>query len=302
VSDGQAAPSIDTTTAPSRLRLDGVFSVLPTVFHEDGTLDLAGTRAIALANVDAGVAGLTVLGVMGEAAELDETERREVIGAIVDCGAPIVVGVSGDDAASVAARARAGADDGVAGLMVSPSRSLSLPAAVEATAEVGLPIVVQDYPAGSGVVVQAADLVAVIRSQPLVIGVKAEAPPTVGLIAELRGTFPDLGLAGGLGGLYLVDELRAGANGVMTGFALPERLVSIVATFATDPDAAERAWLALLPLMRYEAFTPLNLAARKEVWRLRGVIGSARCRRAGARLDGRARADVRRAFEWVTLG
>jgi 4-hydroxy-tetrahydrodipicolinate synthase len=104
---------------------------------------------------------------------------------------------------------------------------------------------------------------------------------------------------GGLGGLFLVDELRAGATGVMTGFALPERLVSIVAGFAADPVAAQEAWAALLPLMRFEAFPPFSLAARKEVWRLRGVIGSSRCRRAGAQLDGRAGEDVRLALERV---
>ena len=28
--------------------------------------------------------------------------------------------------------------------------------------------------------------------------------------------------------MFLIDELRAGANGVMTGFAMPEHLVSVV--------------------------------------------------------------------------
>ena len=49
--------------------------------------------------------------------------------------------------------------------------------------------------------------------------------------------------------------------------------------------------------MRLEAFQPFSLAARKEVWRLRGVIGSAHCRLAGARIDDRARDDVRRALD-----
>ena len=209
-------------------RLDGVFSVLPTAFRDDGGLDLVGTASLVRAARDAGVAGLTVLGVMGEAAEL--------------------------------------------------------------------PIVIQDYPAGSGVGVTAGEIAAVAAAQPLVVGVKAEAPPTSGAIATLRESNPGLGLVGGLGGLFLIDELRAGANGVMTGFALPERLVSIVGAFPTDPAAAEREWVDLLPLMRLEAFPPLSLAARKEVWRLRGVIGSSSCRRSGAWLDDRARDDDRRAL------
>ncbi len=280
-------------------RLDGVFSVLPTAFHDDGALDLAGTTALVRANVDAGVAGLTVLGVMGEAAELSEGERLEVVTAVLAAAAPlpVVVGVSGESGTVVATRARDAARLGVGALMVSPSRSLDLADSVEAAAEGRLPIVIQDYPAGSGVVLSVEQIAAVAASHGLVVGVKAEAPPTSWLIAALRRTHPRLGVVGGLGGLFLIDELRAGATGVMTGFAMPDRLVSVVKTFPRDPAAAELQWASLLPLMRLEAFQPFSLAARKEVWRLRGVIGSSHCRRAGAYLDDRARDDIRLALE-----
>lgn len=284
------------------LRLDGVFSVLPTAFRDDGVLDLAGTSALVRAARDAGVAGLTVLGVMGEAAELSEDERKEVLACVGDAAAtlPIVVGVSGDSARVVAARARDAARSGMRGVMVSASPSLGLAEAVDAAAGAELPIIIQDYPLGSGVTLTASQIGAVAAAQPLVVGVKVEAPPTSGPIAALRESIPGLGLVGGLGGLFLIDELRAGANGVMTGFALPERLVSVVRTYPTDPAAAERAWERLLPLMRLESFPPFSLAARKEVWRLRGVIGSSYCRRPGARLDDRASEDVRRSLERVT--
>jgi 4-hydroxy-tetrahydrodipicolinate synthase len=279
-------------------RLAGVYSVLPTAFHEDGGLDLEGTAAVARATRDAGVAGLTALGVMGEAAELTEDERRSVLACVRSTAPslPLVVGVSGDSSALIADRARNAAGLGAAALMVGPARSVGLREAVEAAASAGMPIVIQDYPLGSGVSVTVDEIAAVAIAQPLVAGVKAEAPPTSGTIAALRDAVPRLGLVGGLGGLFLIDELRAGAGGVMTGFALPERLVSVVRTFAADPAAAEEEWVRLLPLMRLEAFSPFSLIARKEVWRLRGVIGSSHCRRAGARLDDRARDDVRRAL------
>jgi 4-hydroxy-tetrahydrodipicolinate synthase len=281
------------------LRLEGVFSVLPTAFHDDATLDLDGTAALVRAHTAAGVAGLTTLGVMGEAAELTEGERAQVLATVIEAagGTPVVVGVTGSTAEIVASRARSAADACVSGVMVSPTATLPLPAAVDAAAPAGLPIVIQDYPAGSGVSMTVDEVVGVAARQPLVTGLKAEAPPTSGTIETLRARRPDLGVVGGLGGLFLIDELRAGATGAMTGLAVPEHLVSIVATFATDPDAAAREWTALLPLIRLEAFPPLNLAARKEVWRLRGVIGSARCRLTGARLDDRARDDVRRALD-----
>jgi 4-hydroxy-tetrahydrodipicolinate synthase len=282
-------------------RLEGVFSVLPTAFADDGGLDLAGTGTLVRAHVQAGVAGLTVLGVMGEADELTEPERAEVLACVLDAavGVPVVLGVSGPSADIVAGRSRDAARSGVSALRVSPSRTLGLTEAVDAAAGGGLPIVVQDYPAGSGVVLGADDLAGVAEREPLVIGIKAEAPPTSGTIATVRHRIPRLGVVGGLGGLFLIDELRAGATGTMTGFPMPARLVSIVRTFADDPFGAEREWVGLLPLMRLEAFPPFSLAVRKEVWRLRGVIGSAFCRRPGARLDDRARDDTRRALEAV---
>jgi 4-hydroxy-tetrahydrodipicolinate synthase len=282
-------------------RLEGVFTVLPTAFHDDGGLDLAGVAGLVRAARDAGVAGFTALGVMGEAAELTEAERVEVLGWISDTAGslPIVVGVTGARAADVESRARDASRAGVAAVMVSPARSLGLERAVRAAEAAELPIVIQDYPPASGVTLTVEEVVTVAEAHPLVVGVKAEAPPTSVTIASLRRSSPRLALAGGLGGLFLIDELRAGADGVMTGFALPERLVSIVRTYATDPEGATEAFERLLPLMRLEAFPPYSLAARKEVWRLRGVIGSAFCRRAGAQLDDVARDDVRRALERV---
>jgi 4-hydroxy-tetrahydrodipicolinate synthase len=284
--------------------LAGVFAVLPTAFDENGRLDPAGLVALVEANLAAGVSGLVALGVMGEAAELSEPERREVLTLITANSAelPIVVGVSGDGAGDVEARAQDAAGLGATRLMVSAAKSVSLTQAVAAASQPGLPIVIQDYPAGSGVTLTVDDVVAATHASDLVAGVKVEAPPTSDKIAAVHERLPDLALFGGLGGLFLIDELRAGAAGTMTGFALPQRLVEIVREFPNAPVAAERSWERLLPLMRFEAFPPLNLAARKEVWRLRGVIESSYCRRAGAVLDEQARADVRRAFESVVAG
>jgi 4-hydroxy-tetrahydrodipicolinate synthase len=278
-----------------------VFAVLPTAFGDDGRLDLAGLVALVDANRGAGASGFVALGVMGEGAELTEPERRQVVETIkARTGElPVVVGISADRASEIARRAEEAGALGATALMVSPARSVLLAEAVRSASGVGRPIVIQDYPAGSGVVLSLEDIAAASDATELVAAVKVEAPPTAGKITALRERLPQLPTFGGLGGLFLIDELQAGAAGTMTGFALPERLVEIVREFATAPEAAGVAWERLLPLMRFEAFPPLNLAARKEVWRLRGVIGSAHCRREGALLDQRTRLDIRRAYESV---
>jgi 4-hydroxy-tetrahydrodipicolinate synthase len=186
-------------------RLDGVFTVLPTAFHDDGGLDLQGTAALVRAAVEANVSGLTVLGVMGEAAELTEDERRQVVGCVRDATTlPVVVGVSGDTPVAVATRARDAAASGVRGLMVGPSRTLGLAAAVSAAAEAGLPIVIQDYPAGSGVIVTLAELRLRLPGSPR--RRREVEAPTSGRIARLRSSNPNLGLVGARG-LFLIDEL-----------------------------------------------------------------------------------------------
>ena len=280
----------------------GVYAVLPTAFHEDGRLDVAGTVALVDAQVKAGVAGLTVLGVMGEAAELTDEERAEVVASVVArAGVPVIVGATGPTAAIVTQRVEAARRLGASAVMVSPAADLPLAGVLEIVERAEMPLVIQDYPPASGVQVEAEELVRA-ASRPIVAGVKVEAPPTSGKIAAIRGIEDPPAAMGGLGALFLIDELRAGATGVMTGFALPESLVAIIEAFAEDPESAEADWARLLPLMRLEAFAPFSLAARKEVWRLRGVIGSSRCRRAGATLDGRGREDVRRAYLAVRPG
>lgn len=285
----------------SGFALEGLFGVLPTAFTESGDLDLPGVASLVRAQIDAGAAGSTVLGVMGEAAELSEVERDEVLACVLATadGSPVIVGISGPSADVVAARAVDAASRGVTAVMVSPSLTLGLAEAVAAAAQGGLPIVLQDYPQGSGVWLTAGDIATVVVDQPLVRGLKAEAPPTSDAIATFRRHAPHLGVMGGLGGLFLIDELRAGATGVMTGFAMPDRLTRIIKAFADDPEEAEAIWVAGLPVMRFEAVQPFSLAARKEAWRLQGVIRSSHCRRAGARLDEVSRADIRRAYEQV---
>jgi 4-hydroxy-tetrahydrodipicolinate synthase len=90
----------------------------------------------------------------------------------------------------------------------------------------------------------------------------------------------------GNGGLYLPQELHRGADGAMTGFAYPEMLVELCATFfAGRPDEAEDIFDSYLPLVRHEQQIGIGLAIRKEILRRRGAIASAAVRAPGPRLD-----------------
>ena len=78
---------------------------------------------------------------------------------------------------------------------------------------------------------------------------------------------------GGLGGVFLLEELMAGAAGAMTGFAFPAILVEIVSLFrAGNLDAAAAAFYRQVPLMRFEFQEGIGMAIRKEVLHRRGAI------------------------------
>ena len=82
------------------------------------------------------------------------------------------------------------------------------------------------------------------------------------------------------------QELARGADGIMTGFAYPEMLVSVCALFAAGRgEEAEDLFDVYLPLVRHEQQPGFGLAVRKEILRRRGAIRSAAVRSPGPKLD-----------------
>ena len=264
----------------------GVWGVVATPFS-GSTLEVDEGSLVRLVShyESIGVAGLTVLGVFGEAAQLSSTERREVLEAVADTVAlPLVVGATSLGTAPVIEEALSAAEavgDRIAAVMVqvnSPRPDVlraHLCAVFQAT---GLPIVVQDYPAISGVTIPADVLAAALADLPFVAAVKAEAPPTPPAIATLTSRLY-VPVFGGLGGIGLLDELAAGSAGAMTGFSFPEGLQACVSAFRTGGyEAAREAFLPYLPLVNFEQQVRIALAVRKEALRRRGLIAESAAR------------------------
>jgi 4-hydroxy-tetrahydrodipicolinate synthase len=275
----------------------GVFAVLPTPFHEDGSLDLAGLGRVVDLYIGAGVIGLTALGVTGEVSRLTESERRRVLDAVLERTSgrvPVVAGASADGTYAAIEFARAAQAAGASAVMVGPPRmpklnSDAVAAHYRALAEaLDIEIVVQDFPPVSGYTVEAALLARVAREVPRASIIKLEDPPTPLKTAQIRRESGGQGPAilGGLGGVYAFEELLAGADGVMTGFAYPEMLVQVVRLFhAGRVDDAAEAFYRFVPLMRFEFQQGIGVAIRKELLRRRGAIESAAIRAPGAKLD-----------------
>ena len=196
-------------------------------------------------------------------------------------------------------------DLGAAGVMVAPPASLRTDdqivayyATVVETIGAAVPLVLQDYPLATGVLITArhaprassrptrASSCSSTRTGPASPRSPSSAPPSVA--ARRR-----VSILCGNGGLFLPEELRRGADGAMTGFAFPEMMVEVCRlTAAGDHARAQDLFDAYLPLVRYEQQPGIGLAVRKYVLAKRGAIASAAQRRPGAGLPAEAAAEV----------
>ncbi len=91
----------------------------------------------------------------------------------------------------------------------------------------------------------------------------------------------------------LLEELRHGAMGTMTGFAYPEILKDIHTRFwSGDQDGATEVFYRYCPLIRFENQPGIGLTIRKYVYRLRGAIACERARAPFTPLDEETIADL----------
>jgi 4-hydroxy-tetrahydrodipicolinate synthase len=276
--------------------LKGVIPITVTPFDAAGHVDEPSIATLVEFEARCGVHGLNVLGIMGEAHKLSESERRRVAEVFLKCAAgrfPIVVGTSHGGTAVVVELSRAAEAAGAAAVMVAPPIGLRGDAAIlahyRAVADaVGIPVVVQDEPVTTGVLMSPELLVRIATEIPACRYVKLEEPPTPTKITAMRRLPGGAGprIFGGMNALYFFEELSRGAIGIMTGVAVPDLLVRIFTAFdGGDPRAAAALFDRYASYIRYEGQQGIGLALRKEVLRLRGAIATSVARRPGPALD-----------------
>jgi 4-hydroxy-tetrahydrodipicolinate synthase len=262
--------------------LSGIYNILATPFHADESIDFESLRRLVNTQIEIGAMGLTILGVLGEAAKLSVDERGLVLDTVmttVSGRVPVIVGASHDQLDTSIGLARAAMAAGASGVMIAPPRMhpytdddiINLYAAIADA--VDTTIVVQDFPPVNGVIMTPAMLARLAERIPNARTLKLEDPPLMDKIAAIRARTDQFAIFGGLGGMFLLEELERGAAGTMTGFAFTEILVAVYRAYRdgrrTD---AERIFDAYLPLIRYENQPVINLTIRKRLLHRRGFI------------------------------
>lgn len=287
------------------MSIAGIFNILATPFHADHSLDLDSLRRLVEFQLGLGADGLTILGVLGEAAKLSVQERQQVLETVVATvggRVPIVVGSSHADLDTCIALSRAAFAAGAAGVMIAPPR-LDKPSdeAVlnlyrRIAEQIDQPIVVQDFPPVNGVIMSP-ELIAELAAEiPNARYLKLEDPPLMQKIDAIRALTDEVAIFGGLGGMFLLEELARGAAGTMTGFAFTEILVAVQRHYQAGAlAAATRIFDHYLPLIRYENQPVINLSIRKELLRRRGAIAHASLRPPFSPID----AGTQRELDWM---
>jgi 4-hydroxy-tetrahydrodipicolinate synthase len=285
---------------------NGVYAIAATPFLPDGRLDTDSVDRMVDFYLEAGVTGLTILGIMGEAPKLDAAESLAVSEQIVRrATVPVIVGVSAPGFAAMRSLARSVMEAGAAGVMIAPPPSLRTDDQIttyyrQAIEAIGsdIPFVIQDYPLTLTVVMTPKVIRQIVTDNPSCVMLKHEDWPGLEKISTLRGfqrdgSLREISILTGNGGLFLDFEMERGADGAMTGYAFPDMLVDVVRlSKAGERDKAHDLFDAHLPLIRYEQQQGVGLAVRKYVLQKRGAIAHDAQRAPAGTLSAAAKAEI----------
>jgi dihydrodipicolinate synthase/N-acetylneuraminate lyase len=263
-------------------RWGGIYPSLPTPFDSSGDVDLGAMRRVVRFALNAGSDGLVCSGLAGEAGRLTTSERMRLCEAIVeeaDGAVPVLIGATAENLAVSRALAEHAAHTGASGIVLPPPTGYHVSSAhivdffVGVAESTALPVIVQDAPEYLSVTVGPAAVVAAAERAPTICGVKLETGPEG--IEAWRGTLGEsFRFFGGNGGLFLLDCLRAGADGIMPGVDTVDLQVAIVrAEREGRTGDADEGFRQLLPMLVFEMQTIDHYnACAKHVLRRRGVL------------------------------
>lgn len=290
-------------------KFQGVYTIMPTPFKDDGSLDLPSLETLTEFLIGLEVDGLVVLGVMGEAPKLSQQEQDEVIRTTVKVASgrvPVFAG-SGAEGTDLAVQKSLNALKlGAVGLLVAPPPVQNDAVIFEyyrrINGAIDKTIILHDYPAATNIKLTPELVTRLANELEYVQVIKLEETPSVPKITALRKLGSEISIVGGLGGMFFFEELERGADGMMTGFSYPEILVAIYRAYTRgNKQEAARIFYEACPLLRYEFQPGIGLALRKEIYRQRGAIKSAFVRHPGAQIDEHLRRELAQVLAFSKL-
>ena len=276
--------------------MKGVIAIATTPFNNENTIDYESVDSLSEYYLESKVSGVTILGVMGEAHKLNIEEQKLLIKRYIKKlfnSVPVIVGVSNPGLDNLELLSKFSMDNGASGVMISGYNGLKnddqvknyFNQVIDRTQDI--PICLQDYPPTTNVYFSESVINNIMESHPSIEMFKHEDCPGHNKLSRLL-RYRDSNLNKkfsvfvGNGGLYVPQELERGADGIMTGFAFTEMLVTLYDLFVSDEkEKAEDLFDIFLPLIRHEQQFGIGLGLRKFVLQKRGIIKSLNVRSPG---------------------
>lgn len=293
------------------MEIKGMCVITLTPFDEQGNVDNESLKKLTEFYIDAGVQGMTILGIMGESHKLTEEERSEVMNVVIEQTrgrVPVIVGCTAEGTNVAIELSKKAEQAGAQAVMIAAPRNLNNEEMLynhynDIAKKISIPIVVQDEPVTTGVKMSPKFLAEMANNIKNVQYVKLEEAPTTVKTTKILQETDKLSILGGLGGVYFYEELARGAIGIMTGFAYPEVLIKTYELFMqNEREAARKYFFQYLPLIRFEAQLGIGgVTIRKETFKLRGVIDSSHVRMPGAMIDNQTMEELKELIDVVGL-
>jgi len=276
--------------------MKGVIAIATTPFNTENTIDYESVDSLSEYYLESKVSGVTILGVMGEAHKLNIEEQKLLIKRYIKKlfnSVPVIVGVSNPGLDNLELLSKFSMDNGASGVMISGYNGLKnddqiknyFNQVIDRTQDI--PICLQDYPPTTNVYFSESVINNIMESHPSIEMFKHEDCPGHNKLSRLlryreSNLNKKFSVFVGNGGLYVPQELERGADGIMTGFAFTEMLVTLYDLFFSDEkEKAEDLFDIFLPLIRHEQQFGIGLGLRKFVLQKRGIIKSLNVRSPG---------------------
>ena len=257
-------------------RYRGVFPVVPTIFHSNGSLDLEGQKRCVDFMIDAGSDGLCILANFSEQFALSDEEREVLTGAVlahVGSRVPVIVTTTHFGTSVCIERSRRAQEAGAAMVMVMPpyhGATIRVPESQlfeffqRVSEALSIPVMIQDAPV-SGTVLSAGFLARLAHETANVRYFKIETSRAADKLREIIALGGEAieGPWDGEEAITLLADLDAGATGAMTGGGYPDGIRAIVDPYvAGRREEAVAAYARWLPLINYENRQCGSLAAK----------------------------------------
>jgi 4-hydroxy-tetrahydrodipicolinate synthase len=251
----------------TKIQWRGVFPAVTTKLKADFSLDIEAIKTSLDRLIENGVAGVVMMGMVGENAQLSPEEKLTVLRTAKEAikgRVPLISGLAETSTEKAVAFAKAAEEIGVDGLMVFPgltykSDNRETVAFYRTVAQASsLSILLYNNPRGYGVDLTP-DVMAELASEPTIVAIKEESYDTT-RVTDLLARFGErFNVVCGVDDLIL-ESIALGSQAWVSGMAnaLPKESVALVElALAGDFVKARKLYQALIPLFHLDTVVKL---------------------------------------------